>query len=197
VINILVLLGKTCAGKDSCVKELVDHMGYKMIVSYTTRPMRDGEVDGITYKFIDKEKFLTLKEKNFFAETTSYHVASGETWYYGMSMEDMSKADEKTVVILNPEGLRKVRKIKGLNIVAIYIDAKKSVIKKRLRKRGDNRKEAKRRIKADDIDFKNIENEIDYVVPNNQHNNIETQASLIDFIYTDEITWRKQYETYD
>ena len=182
MINILILLGKTCAGKDTFVRELINK-GYRNVASYTTRPMRDGEVDGVTYKFISKDDFLDLKENGFFAETTSYNVATGETWYYGISIEDLSNADEKSVVILNPEGLKKVKQIEGLNIISFYIDVKKSIIKKRLRKRGDNRKEARRRLQADKKDFKEIENEVNYTISNNRADTFESQVYLIDYIY--------------
>ena len=158
-------------------------MGYKKIVSYTTRPMRPGEVDGVTYKYISKDKFLELDKEGFFAENTSYNVATGETWYYGISIEDLSDADEKSVVILNPEGFRKVKQIDGLRIVSFLIDVKKSTIKRRLKERGDNLKEAKRRLKADKKDFKDIELEVDFVIDNNYENTDFSQSSLIDFIY--------------
>lgn len=182
VIDILVLMGMSCAGKDYISKELIN-MGYKKIVSYTTRPMRPGEVDGVTYKYISKDKFLELDKEGFFAENTSYNVATGETWYYGISIEDLSNADENSVVILNPEGLRKVKQIDGLHIVSFLIDAKKSTLKRRLKERGDNRKEAKRRLKADKKDFKDIEIEVDFVIDNNYENTESSQSSLIDFIY--------------
>ena len=78
----ICLLGRTCAGKDTVLKQLASNFGYKPVVTYTTRPMRPGEVDGVDYHFIDKSQFRRMKLQGFFAETTSYNVATGDTWYY-------------------------------------------------------------------------------------------------------------------
>ena len=52
----IVLVGKTCSGKDSIKKELIN-LGMKNIVTYTTRPLRNGEVNGVDYHFIDIDTF--------------------------------------------------------------------------------------------------------------------------------------------
>ena len=113
-----------CSGKDTTQKELIN-MGMNSVVSYTTRPPRNGEVDGIAYHFITKEEFLEKEKQGFFAETTSYNVASGETWYYGSAIGDLT--DDK-VIIVNPHGLQQIQKIKSLNPVTFYINAKKETI---------------------------------------------------------------------
>ncbi len=154
----ILLCGKSCAGKDTIQKELIK-MGMKTVVSYTTRPPRKGEIDGITYHFITKEEFLKKKEQGFFAETTSYNVASGETWYYGSSVKDLM-GDK--VIIVNPHGLREIRKIKSLNPVAFHIIADKTTILKRAEKRGDDTDEVLRRLIADDFDFADINSYIDF-----------------------------------
>ena len=149
----LCLLGRTCVGKDTILKQLVSNFGYKPVVTYTTRPMRDGEVDGVDYHFIDKSQFRRMKLQGFFAETTSYNVATGETWYYGTLLKDLK---DDSIIILNPEGLRTLKQNKDLNIVSFLITAKEETLRERLSKRGDNPKEAERRLKADREDFADI-----------------------------------------
>ena len=192
MVDILVLVGRTCSGKDSLVRELVN-MGYKKIVSYTTRPMRDGEEEGVTYKFIWENEFLKLKEKGFFVETTSYNVANGETWHYGISMQDLANATENSVVILNPEGLRKVKKIMGTDVVTFYIEVDDEIIKERLKNRGDNPKEAKRRLKADEKDFVGIEDEVNYTISNNHLATFEGTVHQIDYIYRKHMQYKRQF----
>ena len=53
--KIFVIMGPSCSGKDTLFSEVSDYyLGkLKQIVLYTTRPMRTGEIDGITYHFID------------------------------------------------------------------------------------------------------------------------------------------------
>lgn len=46
----IILVGKSCSGKDTVVKELTK-MGYNKIVTCTTRPPRPGEINGREYHF--------------------------------------------------------------------------------------------------------------------------------------------------
>ena len=95
----LLLVGKMASGKDTLKKELIN-MGMESIVTYTTRPPRPDEINGISYHFISKEEFLQKEKQGFFAETTSYDVATGDTWYYGSALDDLT--DDK-VIIVNPQ----------------------------------------------------------------------------------------------
>lgn len=159
----ILLLGKTASGKDTILNEIVK-LGHEKLVTYTTRPMRPGEVDGVNYHYITKEEFLIKDEEGFFAETTSYNVATGETWYYGSAIEDYSK---DKVMIVNPDGVKQISRVKSLNPVVFYIQADEEVIRKRLSKRGDNKDESERRIAADVRDFFGIEKYVDFFVWNN------------------------------
>lgn len=158
----LLLCGKSCAGKDTIQKELIK-MGMKSIVSYTTRPPREHETEGVEYHFITKEEFFKKEAEGFFAETVYYNVDTGERWYYGSAVEDLS-VDK--VIIVNPHGLEQLRKIKSLNPIAFYITAGEETIWNRLRERGDNAAEARRRLNADDEDFMGIINNVDFTFSN-------------------------------
>ena len=57
--------------------------------------------------------------------------------------------------------------------ISIYLYANNSTIKKRLKKRGDDPKEAERRVSHDNDDFKGIENEVDKIVYNNENDTID------------------------
>lgn len=176
---ITILVGKSCSGKDTIKKELLSR-GMNSIVTHTTRSRRNGEEDGIAYHFISVTDFFEKELNGYFAETTSYETVHGR-WYYGTSIESLKNAPDNTVIILNPDGLRAVKKIEGLDIVSFYIKAKKSVIKKRLKSRGDNRNEAKRRMREDKKDFKDMDFEVDYTIDNNGNNSIEELADIIQF----------------
>ncbi len=175
----ILLCGKSCAGKTTIVKEL-KKLGLEEAISYTTRPPRKGEVNGITYHFITKEEFLEKRAQGFFAETTSYNVATGETWYYGSAIEDLT--DDK-VAIVNPDGLRHIRKIKSLNPVAFHIIADKTTILKRAEKRGDDTDEVLRRLIADDFDFADINSYIDFAFRSDFGLDPKALAELILYTY--------------
>lgn len=159
----ILLIGQTASGKDTILNEIIK-LGYEKLVTYTTRPMRPGEIDGINYHYISSEEFLLKDKEGFFAESTSYNVATGETWYYGSALEDFNK---DRVMIVNPDGVKQISKIKSLNPVVFYIQADEDIIRKRLLKRGDNKDESERRIAADDRDFFGIEKYVDFSINNN------------------------------
>jgi len=155
-------------------------MGIEAVVTYTTRMPRKGEINDISYHFITKEEFLDKEKQGFFAETTSYNVASGETWYYGSSIEDL---EDNKVLIANPEGLKKLKKMTHLNPVVFYIMASEETILERLRKRGDNSCEAKRRLNEDGKDFCEIDKYIDIAIRNDYGSSSEQIGETILYVY--------------
>lgn len=180
----IVLTGKTSTGKDSILKELVRICGMKPIISHTTRPMRTGETNGVEYHFISKEEFLKKKEDGFFAETTSYNVVNNDTWYYGVARYNL--AEENSVIILNPDGLKYLKKQPDLDLTVFYIKSSEDVIRERLIKRGDNPLEAERRLAADNEDFKDIENYYNYAIENNGRKSPTILAEEIWLMYKTE-----------
>ena len=177
----LCIVGGTGVGKSRLTKILTSQYGYEKLVCYTTRPMREGEVDGTDYYFIDKKIFDSLCAGDFFAETTSYKVASDEIWEYGTARKDVT--DDK-IVILNPSGLKELKKDKSLNIVAFHLFASYGEIWNRLRKRGDDSEEAARRIEADKKDFQDINNYVDFAICTDGYFSDEEIAEIINQIYS-------------
>lgn len=155
-------------------------MGMNSVVSYTTRTPREDEIEGIEYHFISKEEFQEKEKQGFFAETAYYDVATGDRWYYGSAVKDLS--DDK-VIIVNPYSLKKLKKIKSLNPISFYITAGEETIWNRLRERGDNAAEARRRLNADDDDFADIDKEIDFSFSNDLGLKPELLAEMILYTY--------------
>lgn len=175
----LMLVGKTCSGKTTIAKEL-KKLGFKEAISYTTRPPREHETEGVEYHFITKEEFLKKEAEGFFAETVYYDVATGERWYYGSAVEDL--ADDK-IIIVNRNGLKKIKNFRSLNPVAFYITASEETIWNRLRQRGDDAAEARRRLNADDTDFLGIEKYVDFSFSNDLGLKPDTVAEMIKYTY--------------
>ena len=158
----ILLCGRTASGKNTIRDEIVK-LGVKPIVTYTTRPMRKGEIDGVTYHFITNDDFLGKESEGFFAETTSYNVATGDIWHYGTAKEDLSGG---RVLIVNPDGLKAIKDMKDIKTTSFLIYADEETIWNRLMQRGDSEKEAKRRLQADNEDFKDINDYIDFFIRN-------------------------------
>ena len=140
--------------------------------------MRNGEVNGETYHFVNTDDFMQKMKNGFFAEWKSYTTTEG-VWYYGTAMKDLEKADDKTVVILTPDGYRDIKGKMNCKVVSIYLYANNATIKKRLIDRGDDPKEAERRVLHDNEDFKGIENEVDRIVYNNESDTIDGAVQKI------------------
>lgn len=187
----IILIGKTCSGKDTILNKLVKNYGYSKLITYTTRSKRKGEVQDKTYHFISEEEFLSKIDSEFFLEYRKYETADG-IWYYGSAKEDYEKADDKTVVILTPRGFSALKlwtsrnNIK-LDINPLYIYANIQTIRDRLKKRGDKKEEAERRIKADNADFDGVLEMTDRIFYNNERDNVDDVVEAIH----DYIEWRK------
>lgn len=99
-VNIL-LLGKAASGKDYSAKKLKELFGDKanLVVSSTTRPKRQGEVNGIDYNFISLGSFL---KKISAQEMLEYSVFND--WYYGTDQKALS--DQINIAVVNLEGAR-------------------------------------------------------------------------------------------
>ena len=155
----LILLGKSASGKDTIRNELIK-LGMDSVVSYTTRPMRDGEVDGVTYHFVDDN---TFSELDLFG-IRAFKVANGDTWRYGFKLEDLSV---NSVIILDPQGLKALNATNLFN-VSFYINADDDLLYTRSINRGGEVDEIKRRLEADRKDFFLMPDKVNFVIDNNQ-----------------------------
>ncbi|MBR6293537.1 MAG: guanylate kinase [Lachnospiraceae bacterium] len=162
-MSTIILCGKSGSGKTTIGVEL-EKYGYKKLVTYTTRPMRKGEVNGVDYHFVTEDEFQKLLDNGKFAETASYNAEFGFC-RYGSLKEDYG-CEGKQYVILNPFGLKAVRK-SGISATAIYVYADTHVLTKRLTKRGDSAGEITRRLAADERDFADIGEYVDFIIENN------------------------------
>ena len=157
--KIFAIMGKASTGKDTLTKMLSEMLELPIALSFTTRPMRAGEKQGVEYNFISDSDFWDLHGCDLLAEYTSYEVASGETWHYGLTKEELEKADY-VLVIVNPDGLKQLKEIYGHKICSILIDAPADVRIKRYLDRDEvtesKAEECCRRFLADNKDFRDI-----------------------------------------
>lgn len=178
---ILCLIGKSASGKTFVRDKLVKECGYKSLVTFTSRSPRKNEKQDITYRFISKEDFEQKIEEGFFAEWKKYDTEQG-VWYYGTALTDCYDADDDTVTILTPDGVRDLQAIE-IPMVVIYLYSNLNTIKQRLSIRGDNQKEVERRMKADIKDFNGAEMLADRIVYNNLSDDIESVVENVDYWY--------------
>lgn len=85
---VLVLSGPSGAGKSSLINKIADDIGeYYFSISTTTRPMREGEEEGVHYHFVTKEEFEKDIEEDNFLEYATVHGN-----YYGTSLKPVREA---------------------------------------------------------------------------------------------------------
>ena len=99
--RIFYILGKSSTGKDTIYKKLVNRNknGLKNIVMYTTRPMRDGEIDGVTYNYVTEEKYKELEDKNLIIESRVYNTVHGLWRYFTVKDEQIDLEDNNYIII--------------------------------------------------------------------------------------------------
>lgn len=177
---LVVILGKSASGKDTLVKYLSHYFRYDKIVTFTSRPIREGETNKIDYNFVTSKEFKKMISDDKFVEYCSF-----VGWYYGTT-KDSLKNTENSIVILNPSGFHS---LKNLNIpfVSIYIDCPDKVRLCRSIRRGDDSTEVVRRKITDDNDFLGIEKQVDYIV-NGEKNVRELATDVLKCVYDYELT---------
>ena len=157
---IVVLVGKTASGKTTIANELCKHHGYKRIVTYTTRPMRENEVQDVDYHFISDEQFNEMIKNNEFTEYKRYNTAHG-VWSYGSVVtSEQEFSDDCYVIILTPQGLRDLSK-RMSRYIAFYLNVGFKSQLERLKKRGDEEQQIIKRLKNDAKDFENVVDIVD------------------------------------
>jgi len=188
---VLCIVGKSASGKDTLVNNLLKNCttAIQKAVSYTTRPRREGEVDGIDYHYVTVEQFQKMKDENKFIEETSYNV-NGETWYYGFTKDTFTNYPGITIAIINPRGLEALVKDEELreHMAVLYLVANEEIRKDRYYKRDSAlEKDTIRarwfaRVKQDREDFNKINklidrNNIECVYMDTSHMNIQNMVA--------------------
>ncbi len=81
--KIFYLIGKSCAGKDSLYNIIKNdkELGLIPVIRYTTRPIRDGETDGVSYHFVDVDGYGSYRDSGKIIEEQVYHTVHGD-WIY-------------------------------------------------------------------------------------------------------------------
>lgn len=160
--KVLFILGGSASGKSTICNKLVEETSFKPIISHTSRPIREGEEEGVSYYYINKKEFLKEILKGNMIEFSIYN-----NWFYGIHKNSIN-SDFDYIMVIEPKGYRKLKK-KCPNNMSIYIDVndKKKLLRSLEREENPDCKEICRRFISDKQLFKGIEEEVDYVIENN------------------------------
>ncbi len=176
---IFVILGKSGAGKSKLSKDIAEKLEIKELVSTTSRPKRENEIDGIDYYFKSYEEMEDISLSNGFIEYTCYNG-----WYYGVEKAELNKAKRHSIVVVEPKGFKQFKKIYGDRVIPIYINTsdKNRLLRSLNREDNPNCQEICRRLLADTEDFKEIENNNDIYNIDNNGEYETTLSRAIDYI---------------
>jgi guanylate kinase len=121
--RLFCLIGKSGSGKDTVFKRLLDDGGLFLspVVTYTTRPRRDNEKDGVEYNFISECELTKYKNEGKIIEMRQYETVKG-IWYYCTVDDgkiDLSCGNYLTIATL--EAFAALKKRFGDNAVPLYI----------------------------------------------------------------------------
>ena len=123
--KIFYLIGKSCAGKDSLynIMKNDEELNLRPVIRYTTRPIRDGETDGVGYHFVDTDGYRHFKDSGKIIEEQVYHTVHGD-WYYFTADDggiDIDKYDYLATGVL--ESFAGTRQYYGKDkVMPIYIE---------------------------------------------------------------------------
>lgn len=121
---IYCLMGKSASGKDSIYREILKRMpGLLRYVCYTTRPKREGEIDGGTYHFISEEDMEVYEARGKVIESRIYHTVYGK-WIYATIDDGQIDPDKGDYLLTGTlESCRRLKEYFGAERVApLYIE---------------------------------------------------------------------------
>lgn len=159
--KIFCIIGKSSTGKDTIYQRLLDRedLALQQIVSYTTRPIRAGEVDGIEYHFCTKEEKDELLQQGKVIEIRSYNTCHGVWDYFTVDDEHLDLSKNNYLIIGTIESFVKIREYYSADVVIpIYIEVEDGVrlqraLQRELSQTNPKYEEMCRRFLADSRDF--------------------------------------------
>ena len=159
--RIYYLLGKSATGKDTLYKEILKwRPKLRTVTMYTTRPIREGETDGVEYFFTDREELERQLASGKVIESRTYQTIAGPWTYYTVDDGQFNVADDESCLMIGTlESYEKMcAYFEAGKMVPVYIEVPDGIRLLRAVKREENQKkpnyrEVCRRYLADEKDF--------------------------------------------
>lgn len=150
VKKLFLIVGETASGKDSVVKRLeADGLG-KAVVSFATRPMREGEENGREHWFVSQTEFNKIMEGSVLAYT-KIAQPNGEGYEYCATLETLG---DSNIYVIDPNGVSYMKKaFPNLKTCVIYIYASLEERLQRAQSRSDFDTAFRKRVEAEAEQF--------------------------------------------
>lgn len=159
--RIYYIMGKSATGKDTIYKEVLKRCpNLKTIVMYTTRPIREGETDGVEYYFRTIPEMEEMRDSGKIIELRMYQTVFGPWYYFTMDDGQFDLESETNYLMIGTlESYEKMLQYFGQDAIwPIYIEVpdgirlQRAVARESAQKK-PNYKETCRRYLADEDDF--------------------------------------------
>jgi guanylate kinase len=176
--QLFIVSAPSGTGKTTVVERLVQCLpGLRMSRSYTSRPARIGEQDGVDYNFITRQQFETMVREGRFLEWADVFGN-----YYGTAAADteaLLARGEDVVLVIDVQGARQVRS-RGIETIGIFVlPPSAAVLEQRLRGRSkDSEEQVRRRLEVASVEVDEYA-QYEYVVINDD---IETAVGRLQAI---------------
>ena len=158
--RIYYLLGKSATGKDTLYKEILKRRPkLRTVTMYTTRPIREGETDGVEYFFVDQERFDEMMDDDKIIEYRSYNTKCGIWTYFTADDGSVDLSTTSYLAIGTLESYQNLKACYGAAALCpIYVEVEDGERLKRAIAREETQKEPHyeelcRRFLADAEDF--------------------------------------------
>lgn len=182
--KIFIVMGKSASGKDTIYKELMKLTKdcLKTIISYTTRPIRTGETEGVEYHFVDQDERVRLHEEGKIIEERVYQTVFGEWAYFTADDGQIDLNKHSYLMISTLEGYKSLVNYYGQeNIVPVYIEVEdgerleRALSRERMQS-SPRYEELCRRFLADQEDFK--EENLESLKITRRYSNIDKEQCI-------------------
>jgi len=160
--KIFYIMGKSSSGKDTIYKKIFEiikenNLNIKPLIISTTRPIRQGEQNGIEYYFKTKNEFEKDLLKNDVLEYRVYNTVNGE-WIYYTSKNSIDLESSNYLGIGTLDSYKKLKEVYKKQLIPIYINVSDDIrlmrsIKREQFQKNPNYEEICRRFLADSKDF--------------------------------------------
>jgi guanylate kinase len=174
--TLFVISAPSGAGKTSLVAEMLKaDQNLGVSVSHTTRPMREGEQDGVNYHFVSREAFEGMISRSEFLEHASVFGN-----YYGTSqvwVEETLSTGQDVILEIDWQGAAQVRRLMPRCVSIFIVPPSAEALAERLNGRGTDTPEVVARRLAEAADECQHAAEFDYLVVNDQF-----EAALADLL---------------
>ena len=154
-------MGKSASGKDKIYSRLAGNkeLNLKKLILYTTRPVRDGEKDGVQYYFTDDRRLQEFEEAGKVIESRAYNTVYGVWTYFTADDGQIDLKNGNYLGIGTLESFQKMKNYYGKDsVIPIYIEVENGerlirAIRREQEQETPKYKELCRRFLADEEDF--------------------------------------------